>query len=363
VAGASGFGNPTAQPGSGDGDTGTGTTSPGTGMSGTQCASVEVRKQQPVIEFVVDGSGSMCADFNGATRWQALRGALLEPDMGVIQRFDAQAEFGMTLYDGGIDIFLAAASAGGGGGGGGGQDCAPIDAAPMECPRLIEVPPALGNAAAIDAMFPNAQLGGSTPTDRALSGVVDRLVTLGQVAVDQERPVRYVILATDGQPNDICVGGMGGDGSVQRQAVLDHVQRAADDGIRTFVISLAGNDQALQAHLDEVAAVGDPGNPDAATFTPASPEDLAMVMNDLVGGAIGCEVTLNGSVMPAFACDGSVVLQDEEIPCCRGDDCAEGWKLSEPNRIELLGDACDTLRLTPGAVLSADFPCGVFAPD
>ena len=37
----------------------------------------------------------------------------------------------------------------------------------------------------------------------------------------------YVILATDGAPNDICVSGTGGDGSVQRKGVIAAVQPPA----------------------------------------------------------------------------------------------------------------------------------------
>src|SRR5690349_175235 len=50
--------------------------------NGKVCASavVQTAKNNPTVVFVIDGSGSMCAPFgNGATRWSALRSALLDP--------------------------------------------------------------------------------------------------------------------------------------------------------------------------------------------------------------------------------------------------------------------------------------------
>ena len=83
-----------------------------------------------------------------------------------------------------------------------------------ECPQLIEVNAALQNAAAIDAVYPGTELGGSTPTDKALGTLVDDLL-----AGPHAGPVS-VVLATDGAPNDLCLGGVGGDSSVQQQAVV-----------------------------------------------------------------------------------------------------------------------------------------------
>lgn len=57
------------------------------------------------------------------------------------------------------------------------------------------------------------ELGGSTPSDRALDHVMKALIGMRQVQGpdDPARGPVYVILATDGAPNDICVNGTGGD--------------------------------------------------------------------------------------------------------------------------------------------------------
>ncbi|MDH5672950.1 MAG: hypothetical protein OEZ06_12420 [Myxococcales bacterium] len=360
----SGFGNPTA--------TVTGTAD---NVANEPCASANVRttRAQPTIEFVVDGSGSMCAVFGPQTRWTALRSALLDPVEGLIYRLQQTVVFGSVIYDGTIDQFLALGAVG--------TPSPPCASnylqmkAAGECPQLVDVPPALNNAAAIDAGFPQVELGGSTPTDRALMWTMDRLIEQQVSGPDTEMEPQYVILATDGAPNDICVGGLGGDGSIQRQNVLAEVDRGAANGIRTFVISLAGNDPNLQAHLDEVARHGDPGNPNAVTYNPTNKADLVSALAKLVGGAVGCDIFLdNGTVKAGSECTGEVTLSGNHLPCCTGAPgaytCdgvpmadANGWRLKDERTLELMGLTClDFLNSTETSLL-AEFPCGVFVPD
>jgi hypothetical protein len=346
------------------------------------CASAVVRtmKTMPTIVFVIDGSGSMCAPFGQSTRWQGLRSALLDPKSGLIYRLQNTVRFGATLYDGTINTDLAL----------GGIDsviqnppCALLSGVlggkdVGMCPQLLEaMPPALNNAQMIDMAYPQVELGGSTPTDRAMNHVMDALIAgRHQQGPDQqaESPV-YVILATDGAPNDICVNGMGGDGSVQRQGVVAAVDRGAAAGITTWVISLADGDPVLQTHLDEVAKHGEPKNPGARTFSPTSPDELIATLAQLLGGAVGCHVALQGTVTVGQECSGTVEQDGVALPCCQqssqsGVQCAgattpaaDGWRLSDPHSIELLGAACAKFLLSSDAVLDARFPCAVFRPD
>jgi hypothetical protein len=344
------------------------------------CASavVHTSKNMPTIVFVIDGSGSMCAPFGSSTRWEALRSALVDPSNGLIYRLQNTVSFGATLYDGTIDTKLADI-------GTLVQDpaCAVVlgvlgGRTTGACPQFLEAMPAkLNNAQAIDMVFPSAQLGGSTPTDKAMDHVMSALIaTRHQQAPDQQAQSRvYVILATDGAPNDICVNGMGGDGSVQRQGVIAAVDRGAAAGITTWVISLANGDANLQTHLDEVAKHGEPMNASARTFSPASPDELIMTLAGLLGGAVGCHIALNGTVTVGQECLGTVEQNGVALPCCQqsasgGLSCgkmpvasANGWRLSDPHSIELLGDACANFLLGPGALLNARFPCAVFKPD
>jgi hypothetical protein len=332
----------------------------------------------PTIMFVIDGSGSMCAPFGNSTRWTALRTALLDPMKGLIFRLQNSVSFGATLYDGTIDITLALTQ-GGGGGSSQNPGCA-LNYASMKdqgmCPQLVDVlPPKLNNAMVIDAAYPKTELGGSTPTDKALNHVMDGLLAMVQQQGPDQKAMSpvYVILATDGAPNDICVGGTGGDGSAQRAGVISAVDRGAAAGITTWVVSLAGGDAMLQAHLDEVAKHGDPKNAMAKTFNPTNPDDLIMTLARLLGGAVGCHINLNGTVTVGQECAGSVKYNGKTLPCCEkagsGFNCDQkpaampnGWRLSDDHSIELVGDSCTSFLLGADELLQATFPCEVFRP-
>jgi hypothetical protein len=345
----------------------------GGGAVGSQeCASADLSTalRTPDILFVIDGSGSMCAEFGGSTRWQSLRAALLDPMNGVIFRAEKTVHFGLMIYDGTIDPILAITAVGGSPSPGCAGMYFEAKAAGM-CPGLVQVPVALNNAMAIDMAFPATELGGSTPTDRAMNVAVDQLIAMRPTDPDVKAHPQYIILATDGQPNDICMGGVGGDGAAQKAGVIAAVDRAAMMGISTFVISLAGGDQGLQSHLDEVAKHGQPMNPMAVTFAPDSPAALVDTLSAIVGGAVGCEIALKGKVLVGSECRGSVAVNGTKLPCCRADaagamQCngvpanpADGWVLKDESTIELVGPACNAFLMNPQALLTAGFPCDV----
>jgi hypothetical protein len=334
-------------------------------------ANISTSRNTPVILFVIDGSGSMCAPFGGATRWTATRTALLEPMNGLIYRLQQTVHFGMLLYDGTIDALLATLGAATG-------SPTPMCAGNYlqqkmtgDCPGLVQVPVALNNAMAIDTAFPATELGGSTPTDKAMKVAVDQMIAMKVTDPDAKPRPQYIILATDGQPNDICVGGLGGDGMLQKTNVLAEVDRAAMNNITTFVISLADGDPGLQSHLDEVAKRGEPANPMAHTFNPMTPEDLTNTLITIIGGAVGCQIALNGMVTVGSECRGFVKLGGVKAPCCQvgpggavcdgvNVDPPNGWHLKDATTVELLGTTCEMFLKSPDLLLEAGFPCDVF---
>jgi hypothetical protein len=286
--GGSGSGGPIA--GSGPGSL----SNPGGGLLPPAPPSTGVSEcRNATVAFVIDGSGSMCEAFGNSNRWQELRTALLDKAMGLIYRVQSFGSFGMYLYDGSIDFQLASmapAAMPAAGGGMMGMMCAggaPGLRRSNACPQIVEVKPAKMNAAKIDAMYPATTLGGSTPTDKAMNYVVDQLIKARNGAPPSPDNPQFIILATDGEPNDICTGGMGGDGTAQKAAVVAAVDRAAAAGIGTFVISLA-TDPALQMHLDDVARHGNPLDPTAHTYSPISSQDLVMTLTKLLGTALNC---------------------------------------------------------------------------
>ena len=239
------------------------------------------------VAFVIDGSGSMCEPFGMSTRWNELRVALLDKTRGLIYKLQATANFGLYLYDGSIDTALLMSSPASMMGSG----CSSLGSlrriGATGCDQIVEVRAAANNAAMIDSRYPAAELGGSTPTDRAMNFTIDRLIMQRPANYSPEMDPQFIILATDGAPNDICTGGAGGDGLLQQANVVAAVDRAQQAGITTFVISLA-SDPALQAHLDMVAKHGDPKDPTARTYTPTNSEELVMTLTKVLGSALGC---------------------------------------------------------------------------
>jgi hypothetical protein len=314
----------------------------------------------PVVWLVLDGSGSMADPLMasadpampaaGPTRWDALRPALMDPAGGVVKTLESLVKFGMVMYDGPLN---------GGPGtlqtlpdGGPATGMPPTD----ECPRLAVIEPALNAFAALNMAIPMLPPGGSTPTHKAMEQVLSHLPANLQVPDQQIDPV-YVVLATDGAPNDFCAG-MGGFNPFQmgpdpiQQMVVSLTQQMQMKGVPVYVISLAAGDARLSTHLTEVAQAGGTMKP---PFTPQSKDALVATFMDIIGPEVLCSVKLTKGwgIMPAVACMGSVELNGKKLEC----NSDNGWKLSDPKTIELTGSACEEFKKTTNVRLTAFFPC------
>lgn len=283
----------------------------------------------PTVWLVVDASTSMNNDFEDTgSRWDALRSTLMDKG-GVLDSLQAKVRFGLVVYAGG-DI--------------------------NNCVQLITVQPALNNLAALTAQYPMNPIAPGTPTDKALDHVVKNLPVLNTGVLDATSGPVYVVLATDGQPNDNCGGGgfwQSGDGSVE-QRVVDVTEEGTRSGMQMFVISLAGSDMRLQSHLESVAAATASKTP---PFAPSTRGDLITAFEKVIGSA-SCLVSLNGKVEKGKECAGNVQLNSTMLGCNQ----ADGWKLFDPSTVQLTGSACDTF-LQQQSMVVANFPCEVFSPN
>lgn len=304
------------------------------GSGGPNCPSGIARTSRitPRVILVLDGSCSMSTPYpaNGArsasmctntpnSRWAALHNVLLGND-GVVRQLEGVVEFGVTIYG-----------------------------TTPSCPLAVEpIDPALNNFGAINAAFPaNAPPGMFTPTGPALDWVYENMIdrTSGP---DQMDGPQIVLLATDGEPNS-C-----GDAETNYGPSVAAVMKGSDYGAQTYVVSLADASGEFHDHLQELANIGNGGQ--GKLYTPGSPAELRADLELLIGGAVGCDIALNGTVRNGDECKGVIKLNDQTLEC--GD--ANGWVLTDPRHIRLQGSACDKLKATPSAVLSADFPCGIF---
>jgi hypothetical protein len=293
--------------------------------SGSGCADVQVMVEPeiPTIVLVVDQSGSMTEDFGDTTRWEAMYDTLMDPNDGVIAPKQSEVRFGLTLYTG------------------------PTEEEGGMCPMLTEVPPALDNFDAMDAVFGDAQPEDETPTGESLMMVASALDAFA------EPGPKAIVLATDGEP-DTCAQPNPQEGQPESLAAA---QAAYDLGIQVFVLSV-GTDVG-EEHLQQMANVGigrEPDDTDEAPFWVAlDAADLAEAFGQIVGGFVSCSFELNGVVNLADYCEGSVRVDGMELEC-PGD-----WHMPDEQTIELLGEACDGLEDGQSHTIEADFPCGTVA--
>jgi hypothetical protein len=107
----------------------------------------------------------------------------------------------------------------------------------------------------------------------------------------------------------------------------------------------------------------DPEPPDAGQDT-AEPTIIGTGPNagPIMCGTVGvvrvgesCDFQLSQSIEPGSECTGVVTLNGQPLPC----NDSNGWVLLMPQRIRLLGGACQAAMDSVTALVQAQFPCGV----
>jgi von Willebrand factor type A domain len=302
---------------------GTGGAGGSTGVgAGESCADVQITFEpvEPNVVLLIDQSGSMTASYPGGNRWDVLYDALMDPTDGVVKTLEDDVRFGLALYT----------SFNGNDGG--------------TCPVLTEVNIGLGNHAAIEAVYGNHNPEDETPTGESLSQVAAQLS-----ALDDDGP-KIIILATDGEP-DTCAQPNPQNGQAESVAAA---QQAYVVGVETFVLAV-GNDVS-EGHLQDMANAGVglavDGGQSAPFYKPQDKQGLVDAFTTIIDGQRSCVLTLDGEVDPDEAGQGKVYLDGELL----GYDDPNGWKLNSPNEIELVGDACDTIK-TGEHTVTGSFPC------
>jgi hypothetical protein len=328
--GAAGWGIP----GKG-GDSGSGGSS-AVGSGGPNCPSGIARTSRvtPRVILVLDGSCSMSTPYpaNGAqsasqctnnqnSRWSALHDVLLGGD-GVVRQLEGVVEFGVVIFG-----------------------------TEPSCPLTGEaIRPGLNNFNAINGAFPaNAPPGRFTPTGPALEYVYENLIDTSIDPDGKEGP-QIVLLATDGEPNS-CENA---DANYGPSVDAVTGSRNLSVPVLTYVVSLADASGPFHDHLQELANIGAGGQ--GTLYSPNTPAELRAAIETLIGGSVGCDIALNGTVRTGEECKAKVTLNGDELEC-KGSD---GWILTDPSHIRLQGSACEKLKSTPTAVLAANFACGTF---
>jgi hypothetical protein len=301
--------------------TGSMTPPPGAGAGGMKCGEMafDLKRAPADLLVVLDRSGSMEEMVAGVTgtKWSNVTSAINDTLMAT----DATLGWGLKIFP----------SPGG---------CAVADGA--------EVPLAAHNFTPISGAITPMIPGGNTPTAAAITKSVTYLKSL------TTQTVKYMVLATDGEPN--CGGAIGPFGGAARDGAgaIAAVAAAAAAGFHTFVIGIATG-PAEEMTLNGMAMAGMEPRPGATQYYPvASRADLVAALGLITGVVTNCLFPLD-KAPPApndvtVKVDGAVVTRDPTH--------ANGWDLAAGARsIQVYGAACDALKANAMAKVEVVYGC------
>jgi hypothetical protein len=312
---------------------------------GDSCVDVVLKlaKVTPTVLLLIDQSSSMNdafpADKNAGSKWNVLRNALLDPKTGIIEVLQNDVDFGLALYSGDNS----------------------------GCPLLTTVNYAIGNYAAIDAIYATAKPIDNTPTGESILSVIGYKgfsidarghitggsLGSGGLGMLSTAGPKVIILATDGDP-DTCAAPNSNGTDPPKEVSVEATQIAFKNGIKTYVIAVG--DEVSVTHQQEVANAGvglaPTASPGAPYYVTSNGGDLIAAINKIVYGVRSCRFTLNGTVTAGSESLGTVLLNGKAL---RYMD-PNGWHLNGASELEVVGTACDTIK-TSDATLSVSFPC------
>jgi len=197
----------------------------------------------------------------------------------------------------------------------------------------VEVPGAPMNYASVRAqILKSTPDGDGTPTTLAIQKAVAYL------AAHPSANARYLVLATDGQPN--CRAGGGRSGATDEPGAVAAVAEAQRAGLKTFVIGVATG-AAAETVLGDMARAG--GAPRAGTppyYPVSSRADLIGALGEITSLVTDCAFGLSKAPPSPDNVDVSV----SGAPVARDQAHASGWDYGPSNSIVFYGSACEQVK-------------------
>jgi hypothetical protein len=193
--------------------------------------------------------------------------------------------------------------------------------------------------------------GGSTPTRTAVNAAVTYLTGV------QETNPKFIVLATDGQPNCPAMGSQSTDDS---PGAIAAVTAAAGKNIPTFVVGIATAGGTAEATLNSMAVAGGyPQMGQATQYYPVtSTAEFAAVLQTLVTVATTCTF----SIPTPPTNDGTTSREDISVTGDTGpipQDANNGWTYSDTTHtsITLNGSSCDAVMAGTIMTVTIIFNC------
>jgi hypothetical protein len=197
--------------------------------------------------------------------------------------------------------------------------------------------------------------GSSTPTRAAENAAVTYLN--GLAAMDQNP--KFIVLATDGQPNCPASGSTSTDDS---PGAITAVTNAKTAGYPTFVVGIATGGGAAETTLNSMATAGGYPQAGAATqyYAVSDTAGFASVLRTLVGMASTC----NFSIPTPPTNDGTTSREDISVTGDNGtipQDANNGWTYTDTTHtsITLHGSSCDAVMAGTIMTVTIIFNCHI----
>jgi hypothetical protein len=204
----------------------------------------------------------------------------------------------------------------------------------------VEVPVGSGNATKIGTQISSVGNATTTPTRAAIDAAVAYLKTVN------DGNSKYILLATDGEPNCASGSTTGGGGDTDLPATVTAVQNAASAGYKVFVIGVGPE----AANLTSLAEAGG----SEKFYSALTPDELASALSSIVGTvAAGCTYQLPSE--PATPDAVGVFVDKSLIPQSDSD----GWsyEAGSSTTININGTYCEDLKEGKKTQVEIFMPC------
>jgi hypothetical protein len=211
-------------------------------------------------------------------------------------------------------------------------------------PPEVPITPGAAGANAVNAYIATIKPNGSTPTTLAITTAVTYLQTL------TDPNPKYILLATDGEPN--CLGGKsggGGGGATDLIGAEGAATAALNAGYKVYVLGVGPE----TTNLTGLAQAG--GTND---YYPAlTPDALTAALASIMGSVVSCSFGL-GKAPPVPTNVAVQFNNDSTLRAPHDTSHANGWDYTTPasTTIQLYGTWCDDV--TSGKYQSAQILMG-----
>jgi hypothetical protein len=293
----------------------------------------QLEKRPAELMLVLDRSGSMndpAATGGSTSKWTDVAGALDE----TIKNTESAVEWGLKTFPSGDGRCAVA-------------DGVEVPSAPM---NYLSVWPKIMASAPMSGMS-----AGGTPTTLALQKAVAHLK-----ATPSMNP-RYLVLATDGEPNcGTSSGGRGGTGNSDDAAAIKAVADAVAAGFKTFVIGVATGPEAEQVLEKMAVAGGEPRSMAPSYYRVTDRADLVTALGTITGLVSDCVFRLGQP--PPSPMDVAVSVGSTRVT--RDPSHTDGWDYGAANAsVQFYGAACEQVKNGAGQNVQIIFGCpGVLIP-